>query len=99
MDVICVGISPAEFLVVTEQQRHMNKMIENSEAERTRLIELIKSLELKLGSIEQRSVEEQWSMRQRQTTLDAERVAFERERTFMREKMEEEEKRIQVMFS
>lgn len=77
----------------------MNKMIENSEAERTRLIELIKSLELKLGSIEQRSVEEQWSMRQRQTTLDAERVAFERERTFMREKMEEEEKRIQVMFS
>lgn len=76
----------------------MNKMIENSEAERTRLIELIKSLELKLGSIEQRSVEEQWSMRQRQATLDTERVAFERERTFMREKMEEEEKRIQVIY-
>lgn len=75
----------------------MNKMVENAEAERTRLIELIRSLEMKLSSIEQRSVEEQWSMRQRQATLDAERVAFERERTFMREKMDDEEKRIQVI--
>lgn len=75
----------------------MNKMIENAEEERVRLIELIKSLELKLSSIEQRAVEDQWSMRQRQATLDAERVAFERERTFMREKMEADEKRVQVM--
>lgn len=75
----------------------MNKVIENSEAERTQLIELIKSLEVKLSSIEQRSAEEQWAMRQRQATLDAERVAFERERTFIREKMEAEEKRLRVI--
>lgn len=84
---------------LAEQQRHMNKVIENSEEERVRLIELIKSLELKLSSIEQRAVEEQWSMRQRQATLDAERAAFQRERTFMREKMEAEQKRVEVMFS
>lgn len=77
----------------------MNKVIENSEVERTKLVEMIKSFEVKMNSIEQRSVEEQWSMRQRQATLDAERVAFERERSFMREKMKEEEKRIQVIAS
>lgn len=77
----------------------MNKMIENAEAERTRLIELIKSLEMKLNSTEQRSIEEQWMLQQRQATLDAERVAFEREKNFMRKKMEDEEKKIQVNVS
>lgn len=72
-------------------------MIDNAETERTRFIELIKSLEMKLNSLEQRSVEEQWSMRQRQATLDSERVSFEREKTFLREKMEDEARRTQVI--
>lgn len=67
-----------------------------AEEERTRLIEAIHSLELKLKSLEQQSTEEQWTMRQQRNSLDAERASFERERDFLREKMSAEEKRIEV---
>lgn len=70
--------------------------MEKTEEERTRLIELIRSLEIKLNSIEQTSAEEQWSMRQKAAALDAERVAFEREKVFARDKNAAEEKRIQA---
>lgn len=70
--------------------------MEKTEAERTRLIELVKSLEIKLNSVEQSATEEQWSQRQKAATLEAERVAFEREKTFTREKFAADEKRIQV---
>lgn len=46
--------------------------------------------------MEQSATEEQWNLRQKSSTLDAERVAFEREKTFNREKMAAEEKRIQA---
>lgn len=79
-----------------EQQKSIEQTVEKTEEERTRLIELIKSLEIKLNSVEQSATEEQWSLRQKTATLDAERVAFEREKTFTREKMAAEEKRIQA---
>lgn len=72
-------------------------MVERTETERTRLIELVRSLEIKLNSIEQSSAEEQWSLRQKSATLDAERKSFEREKEFMREKQAIEENRIQEM--
>lgn len=82
--------------IFSEQQKSIEHTVEKTEEERTRLIELIKSLEIKLNSVEQSATEEQWSLRQKTATLDAERVAFEREKTFTREKMAAEEKRIQA---
>lgn len=79
-----------------EQQKQIDKTVEKTEEERTRLIELIKSLEIKLNSVEQTSTEEQWNLRQKAATLDAERVAFEREKTFTRDKHAADEKRIQA---
>lgn len=80
----------------SEQQKMIEKTVEKTEEERTRLIELVKSLEIKLNSVEQTSTEEQWSHRQKSASLEAERVAFEREKTFIREKFGAEEKRIQA---
>lgn len=77
------------------QQATIDKMVEKTEAERTRLIELVKSLEVKLNSVEQSATEEQWTLRQKSSTLDAERKSFEREKEFIREKLTAEEKRIQ----
>lgn len=70
--------------------------MEKTEEERTRLIELVKSLEIKLNSVEQSSTEEQWNLRQKSAALEAEKVSFEREKTFIREKLTVEEKRVQV---
>lgn len=70
--------------------------MEAAEAERLRLMDLVKTLEMKLGSVEQSTVEEKWSLRQQRGSLDIERASFEREKDFIREKFSAEEKRIQV---
>lgn len=72
-------------------------MVEKTEIERTQLIDLVRTLEMKLASAEQSSSEQLWMFRQKSATLDAERVSFEREKTFVREKQEAEEKRIKVV--
>lgn len=82
---------------ILELQKSIDKNIEKTEEERNRLIELVKSLEIKLNSIEQSATEEQWSFRQKSASLEAEKVSFEREKTFTREKLQAEEKRIQVL--
>lgn len=64
--------------------------------ERTHLLELVRTLEGKLASVEQSSTEERWIFRQKTATLDAERDSFEREKAFIREKQDTETKRIQV---
>lgn len=84
------------FQIFQEQQKSIDRTVEKTEEERTHLIELIKSLEIKLNSVEQSATEEQWNLRQKTATLDAERVAFEREKTFTREKFSAEEKRMQA---
>lgn len=71
--------------------------MEKTEEERSRLIELVKSLEIKLNSVEQSSTEEQWNIRQKTATLEAEKISFEREKTFTREKFATEEKKIEVI--
>lgn len=82
---------------ILELQKSIDKNIEKTEEERNRLIELVKSLEIKLNSIEQSATEEQWSFRQKSASLEAEKVSFEREKTFTREKLQAEEKRVQVL--
>lgn len=84
---------------ILELQKSIDKNIEKTEEERNRLIELVKSLEIKLNSIEQSATEEQWSFRQKSASLEAEKVSFEREKTFTREKLQAEEKRIQVLLN
>lgn len=54
---------------------------------------------MKLNSVEQSSTEEQWNLRQKSAALEAEKVSFEREKTFIREKLTAEEKRVQVFRS
>lgn len=73
-------------------------MVEKTETERTQLIELVRTLELKLASVEQSSSEQQWMFRQKSAVLDAERASFEREKVFIREKQEAEQRRIKVDF-
>lgn len=91
--------SPICLLFIAEQQKHIEKTVEKTEDERTRLIELVRSLELKLNSLEQTSREEQWNVRQKIAMLEAEKTSFEREKTFTRDKLAAEEKRIQVNMS
>lgn len=78
------------------QQKAIDKLVDKTEEERTRLIDLVRTLEMKLASVEQSSSEQQWMFRQKSAVLDAERLSFEREKTFVREKHETEEKRIKV---
>lgn len=79
-----------------DQQKTVGKMVDKTETERAQLIELIRTLEIKLASAEQSSNEQQWMFRQKSAILDAERVSFEREKSFVREKQEAEQKRIKV---
>lgn len=80
-----------------DQQKTIDKLIEKTEVERTQLLELVRTLEGKLASVEQSSTEERWISRQKTATLDAERDSFEREKTFIREKQEIERKQIKVL--
>lgn len=109
-----------------DQQRVTDRIKDSMEAERLRLLDLVKTLELKFNSVEQviysltyehnflfyysrlkvqfnfaktniqSSSEEQWTMRQQRSSLEAEKVAFEREKEFIREKQLADESRIQV---
>lgn len=82
----------------TDQQRHFDKLRESIETERSTLLELVRSLETKLNTVSQSAETDQWTMRQQLATLDAERTAFERERKFVRDRMDREEKRLEVRF-
>ena len=69
-------------------------MRESTEQERTHLLELVKTLEIKLNSITQTSAEEQWTLRQQMASLEADRVSFNREKEFQKEQQKRDEKRL-----
>lgn len=83
--------------LLLDQQKTIDKMVDKTETERAQLIELIRTLEIKLAAAEQSSSEQQWMFRQKSAIFDAERVSFDREKTFVREKQEAEQKRIKVI--
>lgn len=64
--------------------------------ERSKLLELVKSLETKLNTLSQTTAEEQWNLRQQQASLEAERNSLQRERAYAREQQARDEKRIEV---
>ncbi|XP_063709114.1 cingulin-like protein 1 [Culicoides brevitarsis] len=82
---------------VEQAEKIMQKERENAEKERTRLLELVASLEIKLGSLEQTANEDNWNVKQKLTALEVERAAFEREKAFMRDQITREQKRLEEM--
>uniref|UniRef100_A0A336MK66 CSON002333 protein n=1 Tax=Culicoides sonorensis TaxID=179676 RepID=A0A336MK66_CULSO len=81
---------------VEKMENLMLKDKEKSDEERSQLLELVKSLEIKLNSLEQTSNEENWNLKQKFTALEVEKASFEREKTFIREQLTREQKRIEV---
>ncbi|XP_019890246.2 fas-binding factor 1 [Musca domestica] len=67
---------------------------ESNEAEKNRLMELVSTLELQMTKMSKESAEENWQLRQKLASLDAEKAAFAKEREFFREQMLRDEERI-----
>lgn len=81
---------------VEQMEKLMEKERERAEEERKRLLELVQSLEIKLGTLEQTAIEDNWNIKQKMTGIEVERAAFEREKTFLREQLTREQKRLEV---
>lgn len=82
---------------LTDQQQQLDRARDATDEERKRLLELVKSLEIKLSAVSQTSSEEQWTLRQKMASLEAEKVSFERERDFAREQQSRDEKRVEEL--
>ncbi|XP_068150740.1 fas-binding factor 1 homolog [Drosophila tropicalis] len=80
-----------------DQERRLKIDEENADEEKRRLMELVSTLELQLGRLSKESAEENWQLRQRMASLEAEKKAFENEKSFHREQMERDEKRIEEL--
>ncbi|KAH8405076.1 hypothetical protein KR222_011210 [Zaprionus bogoriensis] len=79
---------------LADAERHLKLEGESNEQEKKRLMELVSTLELQLERLSKDSAEENWQLRQRMASLDAEKKALEQERIFHRQQMERDEKRI-----
>ncbi|KAH8286853.1 hypothetical protein KR018_002899 [Drosophila ironensis] len=84
---------------LADQERRLKMDEETADQEKRRLMELVSTLELQLGRLSKESAEENWQLRQRMASLEAERKAFEREKDFHREQMERDEKRVEELKS
>ncbi|XP_033157136.1 trichohyalin [Drosophila mauritiana] len=80
---------------LADQERRLKMDEETADEEKRRLMELVSTLELQLGRLSKESAEENWQLRQRMSSLEAERKAFEREKEFHREQMQRDEKRVE----
>ncbi|EDV51464.1 trichohyalin [Drosophila erecta] len=84
---------------LADQERRLKMDEETADEEKRRLMELVSTLELQLGRLSKDSAEENWQLRQRMSSLEAERKAFEREKEFHREQMQRDEKRVEDLKS
>ncbi|XP_043647301.1 fas-binding factor 1 homolog [Drosophila teissieri] len=84
---------------LADQERRLKMNEETADDEKRRLMELVSTLELQLGRLSKDSAEENWQLRQRMSSLEAERKAFEREKEFHREQMQRDEKRVEDLKS
>ncbi|XP_037721886.1 trichohyalin [Drosophila subpulchrella] len=84
---------------LADQERRLKIDEETADEEKRRLMELVSTLELQLGRLSKDSAEENWQLRQRMSSLEAERKAFEREKEFHREQMNRDEKRVEDLKS
>ncbi|XP_022226377.2 trichohyalin [Drosophila obscura] len=82
---------------LADQERRLKMNEETADEEQRRLMELVGTLELQLDRLSKDSAEENWQLRQRMASLDAERKSLEREKQFHREQMERDEKRVEEL--
>ncbi|XP_030372997.1 centrosomal protein of 164 kDa [Scaptodrosophila lebanonensis] len=83
--------------LLDDKERRLKIDEEAAEGEKRRLMELVGTLELQLGRLSKESAEENWQLRQRMCSLEAEKNAFEREKEFHREQLERDEKRVEEL--
>lgn len=81
--------------LVEDSEKRLKLNEESTEQERDRLMTLIGSLETQLSSLTNKNAEDNWIIRQKLASFQAEKDAFEREKTFVREQMTKDEKRIE----
>uniref|UniRef100_A0A1I8NRW0 Fas-binding factor 1 C-terminal domain-containing protein n=1 Tax=Stomoxys calcitrans TaxID=35570 RepID=A0A1I8NRW0_STOCA len=70
---------------------------ESNQSEKQRLLELVSTLELQMSKMSKDTAEENWQLRQKLASLDAEKTAFAKEREFFREQMLRDEERIKEL--
>ncbi|CAO1427379.1 unnamed protein product [Diamesa hyperborea] len=80
-----------------EQQKLLERTRDMSETERNKLLDLVQTLEVKLNSIEQKSDEEQWSLKQKLNSFDVEKMSFQKEKEYQRSQMSIEQQRVQEL--
>ncbi|KAH8261245.1 hypothetical protein KR044_005817 [Drosophila immigrans] len=84
---------------LADAERRLKIDEESAEQEKRRLMELVSTLELQLSRLSKDSAEENWQLRQRMASLEAEKKAFEQEKLYHRDQMERDEKRIEELKS
>lgn len=82
---------------LSQQQEKLEKAKMESNEEKTRLLELVTSLEIKLDSVTRMSSEEEWRFKQKMSTLEVERAGFDREKLFYREQLAMEQKNFEEL--
>ncbi|XP_061396740.1 trichohyalin-like [Musca vetustissima] len=82
---------------IEDAERRLKINEESNETEKQRLMELVSTLELQMAKMSKDSAEENWQLRQKLASLDAEKVAFAKEREFFREQMLRDEERIKEL--
>ncbi|XP_053953382.1 trichohyalin [Anastrepha ludens] len=77
-----------------DAERRLKMHEESADEEKKRLMTLVSSLEQQLNKLSKDSAEENWLVRQRMAVLEAEKIAFEKEKEFAREQVARDEKRL-----
>ncbi|XP_062555145.1 fas-binding factor 1 [Armigeres subalbatus] len=77
-----------------DQQRLMERTKEATDTEKTRLLNLVEMLEAKLTELSKTSSEEHWTYQQKTVKLETERQAFEKEKNLARDRIAQDERRI-----
>lgn len=79
---------------VEDCERRLKVTEEANDLEKQRLMELVSTLELQMSKISKDSAEENWQLRQKLASIDAEKLVFNKEKDFFREQMLRDEERI-----
>ncbi|XP_037826783.1 LOW QUALITY PROTEIN: trichohyalin-like, partial [Lucilia sericata] len=79
---------------IEDSERRLKITEESNDLEKQRLMDLVSTLELQMSKISKDSAEENWQLRQKLASIDAEKMAFNKEKEFFREQMLRDEERI-----
>lgn len=80
---------------LADAERRMKIDEESADADKRRLMELVCTLEQQLERLSKNSAEENWELRQRMASLDAEKKALDLEKIYHRQQIERDEKRLE----